>query len=109
MPVFQPPGTINAQTHLPNEDLTLELADFYKVFGDCSRLRILFTLLDNELYVNEIAEILGMSQSAVSHQLRILRQHKLVKVKKEGKTSIYSLGDDHVYRILTQGLEHLSH
>lgn len=109
MPVFQVPGAIKAQAHLPNEDLTLELADFYKVFGDCSRLRILFALVDNELYVNEIAEVLGMSQSAVSHQLRVLRQNKLVKVKKEGKTSVYSLSDDHVYRILTQGLEHLSH
>lgn len=109
MSVFHAPGSENAQSHLPGQNLSLELADFYKVFGDFSRIRILFSLLDNELYVNELADLLGMSQSAVSHQLRILRQNKLVKVRKDGKTSLYSLGDDHVYRILTQGLEHLSH
>lgn len=108
MPVFHPPDA-EIQKHLPGEKITLELADFFKVFGDYSRLRILFALLDNELYVNELADILEMSQSAVSHQLRILRQSKLVKVRKDGKTSVYSLDDEHVYRILTQGLEHLSH
>jgi DNA-binding transcriptional ArsR family regulator len=106
--VFHPPGSIKTQNHLPSEKLSLELADFYKVFGDFSRIRILFALLDNKLYVNELADLLDMSQSAVSHQLRILRQHKLVRVKKDGKTSVYSLDDDHVYRILTEGLEHLS-
>jgi len=109
MSVFRAPGSELAQNHLPSEKLSLELADFYKVFGDFSRIRILFALLDNELYVNELADILGMSQSAVSHQLRILRQNRLVKVRKDGKTSLYSLDDDHVYRILTQGLEHISH
>lgn len=109
MSVFRAPGTESDQSHLPGQKISLELADFYKVFGDFSRIRILFSLLDNELYVNELADFLGMSQSAVSHQLRILRQNKLVKVRKDGKTSLYSLGDDHVYRILTQGLEHLSH
>ncbi|NLI91219.1 MAG: helix-turn-helix transcriptional regulator [Peptococcaceae bacterium] len=109
MSVFRAPGSQKAQGHVPSEQLSLELADFYKVFGDFSRIRILFSLLDNELYVNELADLLGMSQSAVSHQLRILRQNKLVKVRKDGKTSIYSLDDDHVYRILTQGLEHISH
>jgi DNA-binding transcriptional ArsR family regulator len=109
MSVFRPPGPENGQRHLPSEQLSLELADFYKVFGDFSRIRILFSLVDNELYVNELADLLGMSQSAVSHQLRILRQHRLVRVRKEGKTSRYSLDDDHVYRILTQGLEHISH
>ncbi|RNC62952.1 MAG: HTH-type transcriptional repressor CzrA [Candidatus Dichloromethanomonas elyunquensis] len=109
MSVFRPPGSQKTQSDLPSEQLSLELADFYKVFGDFSRIRILFSLLDNELYVNELADLLDMSQSAVSHQLRILRQNKLVKVRKEGKMSIYSLDDDHVYRILTQGLEHISH
>lgn len=109
MSVFHPPSLENTNSHLPGEKLSLELADFYKVFGDFSRIRILFVLLDNELYVNEISDLLKMSQSAVSHQLRILRQNRLVKVRKDGKTSLYSLGDDHVYRILTQGLEHLSH
>ncbi|MGI6451555.1 MAG: ArsR/SmtB family transcription factor [Desulfitobacteriia bacterium] len=109
MSVFRAPEPEVACNYLPGASLSLELADFYKVFGDVSRIRILFVLLDNELYVNEIAELLQMSQSAVSHQLRILRQNKLVKVRKEGKNSLYSLDDEHVYRILTQGLEHLSH
>lgn len=108
MSVFRAPGSVEAQSHLPGIKVSLELADFYKVFGDFSRIRILFALLDNELYVNELADLLNMSQSAVSHQLRILRQNRLVKVRKDGKTSLYSLDDDHVYRILTQGLEHLS-
>lgn len=108
MSVFHAPLAESEPSHLPGEQLSLELADFYKVFGDVSRIRILFALLDNELYVNELADLLGMSQSAVSHQLRILRQNKLVKVRKDGKTSLYSLSDEHVYRILTQGLEHLS-
>ncbi len=109
MSVFRAPGSVTAQNQLPSEKLSLELADFYKVFSDYSRIRILFALLDNELYVNELADILGMSQSAVSHQLMILRQYRLVKVRKDGKTSLYTLDDDHVYRILTQGLEHISH
>ncbi|UWG97795.1 metalloregulator ArsR/SmtB family transcription factor [Dehalobacter sp. DCM] len=108
MSLFQAPGSEKARHNLPGTALSLELADFYKVFGDVSRIRILFALLDNELYVNEIADTLGMSQSAVSHQLRILRQNKLVSINRKGKTSVYSLNDDHVYRILTQGLEHLS-
>lgn len=109
MSVFRAPRPEKALNQLPGEKLSMELADFYKVFGDFSRIRILFALIDNELYVNELAELLGMGQSAISHQLRILRQNKLVKVHKDGKTSLYSLNDDHVYRILTQGLEHLSH
>lgn len=109
MSLFRAPGTEESLNHLPGVNLSLELADFYKVFGDFSRIRILFALLDSELYVNELADLLKMSQSAVSHQLRILRQNRLVKVRKDGKTSLYSLDDDHVYRILTQGLEHLSH
>lgn len=109
MSVFTSPEAQRALKHIPSEDLSIELADFYKVFGDYARIRILFALLDNELCVNDLAGILNMSQSAVSHQLRVLRQNRLVKVRKEGKLSIYSLDDDHVYRILTQGLEHLSH
>lgn len=108
MSVFHAPGPEPTKKDVPGTKLSLELADFYKVFGDVSRIRILFALLDNELYVNELADILSMSQSAVSHQLRILRQNKLVSVHRQGKTSVYSLNDDHVYRILTQGLEHLS-
>ncbi|HHV64644.1 MAG TPA: helix-turn-helix transcriptional regulator [Peptococcaceae bacterium] len=109
MSVFRAPETKTAPNYLPGTDLALELAEFYKVFGDISRIRILFALLDNELYVNELADLLNMSQSAVSHQLRILRQNKLVKVRKDGKNSLYSLDDEHVYRILTHGLEHISH
>ncbi|MFA6808253.1 MAG: metalloregulator ArsR/SmtB family transcription factor [Eubacteriales bacterium] len=103
------PMAENTISHLPSEDISIELADFYKVFGDYARIRILFALLNNELCVNDLANVLNMSQSALSHQLRILRQNRLVKNKREGKLSFYSLDDDHVYRILTQGLEHLSH
>jgi len=109
MSIFQSPDPATSRSDLPSEKILLELADFYKVFGDYSRIKILFALLDCELSVNELAETLEMSQSAVSHQLRILRQNKLVKMRRSGKNSLYSLGDDHVYKILTQGLEHLSH
>ncbi|NLP43180.1 MAG: helix-turn-helix transcriptional regulator [Peptococcaceae bacterium] len=109
MSIFQSPEPATNHSVLPSEKILLELAEFYKVFGDYSRIRILFALLDCELSVNELAETLEMSQSAVSHQLRILRQNKLVKIRKSGRNSLYSLGDDHVYKILTQGLEHLSH
>jgi len=109
MSIFQSPEPAPSHIGLPSDKILLELSDFYKVFGDYSRIRILFALLDCELSVNELADTLEMSQSAVSHQLRILRQNKLVKMRKSGKNSLYSLGDEHVYKILTQGLEHLSH
>lgn len=83
------------------------LAELFKVFGDPTRIRILYTLLQGELCVQEIADRLSMTQSAISHQLRILKQMALVRFRREGKTVYYSLADDHVATIMAQGLEHV--
>ena len=93
--------------HLPDEDDMAELAELYKVFGDSTRVRILCTLSQSELCVCDLAEVLKLSQSAVSHQLRILKQAHLVKFRREGKSVIYSLSDDHVYTMLAQGMTHI--
>lgn len=85
------------------------LADLFKVFGDPTRIKILYLLLKGELCVNDIAASLGMSQSSISHQLKTLKQHRLVKFRRDGKTIFYSLDDDHVVNILSQGLEHIEH
>ncbi len=92
---------------LPDEDLLYDLAELYKIFGDSTRVRILYTLFSEELCVCEIAELLGMTLSAISHQLRILRTSKLVTARKDGRTVYYRLSDDHVRRILDQGMEHV--
>lgn len=92
---------------MPGEDTMRELADFYKVFGDATRIRILCILLQAEVCVCDLAELLGMTQSAISHQLRILKQAKLVKNRREGKTVYYSLADDHIQTIISQGMEHI--
>lgn len=84
-----------------------ELTDFFKVFADYTRLRILQSLMDGGLCVSEIAEKLEMEQSAISHQLRVIKQMKLVKATREGKQMVYSLADDHIYTIITMGLEHV--
>jgi len=91
----------------PSEDLLYDLAELYKVFGDSTRIRILYLLFESELCVCDIANMLNMSQSAVSHQLRILKQAKLVKFRREGKSIIYSLADEHVRSIINQGMEHV--
>lgn len=96
------------EQELENEFL-FELADFFKIFGDGTRIRILQLLLAGEKNVGELAEALDMSQSAVSHQLRILRQNDLVKYRKEGKTVFYSLDDEHVRVVLEQGMTHIRH
>ncbi len=85
------------------------LADLFKVFGDPTRIKVLYLLLKGELCVNDIAASLGMSQSSISHQLKVLKQHRLVKFRRDGKTIFYSLDDDHVVNILSQGLEHIEH
>ena len=92
---------------LPDEDLLLDLAELFKIFGDSSRIKILFALLGKELAVGELAEVLGMTQSAVSHQLRILKTNGLVRYRREGKSVIYALSDEHVSKILNMGLEHI--
>ena len=96
-----------AQRSMPQEDALFSLADLFKIFGDSTRLRILYVLYDTELCVCDIAQLLGMQISAISHQLRVLKQASLVKFRKSGKTVYYSLADDHVHSILAQGMEHI--
>ncbi len=91
----------------PDEDLLYDLAELYKVFGDSTRIRILYALFESEVCVCDLAQLLGMTQSAVSHQLRVLKNAKLVAYRREGKTVFYSLADGHVRTILGQGMEHL--
>lgn len=93
--------------HLPPEDLLYDLAELFKVFGDSTRVKILYVLFQRELCVCDMAQLLGMTQSAVSHQLRILKANSLVKFRRQGKTVFYSLDDDHVRSILALGMEHL--
>ena len=90
-----------------NENTLYDVAELFKNFSDSTRIRILYTLFDKELSVSEICELLSMNQSAISHQLRILKNAKLVKNRREGKTIYYSLDDDHVYNIISQGIEHV--
>ncbi|MBE5766737.1 MAG: helix-turn-helix transcriptional regulator [Clostridiales bacterium] len=92
---------------MPEEDVLYDLAELFKVFGDTTRIRILYALFEAELCVCDIAQLLGLSQTAVSHQLRILKVNKMVKSRREGKTVFYSLLDDHVRRIINQGMEHV--
>ena len=95
------------EEHMPPDEVACDLADLYKVFSDTTRIRILYALSCSELCVNDISVVIGMSQSAISHQLRVLKQAKLVKYRKEGKTVFYSLADSHIHAILNQGLEHV--
>ena len=92
---------------LPDEDILADVAELFKVFGDSTRTRILSALFEAELCVCDIASLLGMTKSAVSHQLRILRQTKVVKNRKQGKEVYYSLDDEHISRIYKMALEHL--
>ena len=92
---------------LPDDDDLYDLAELFKVFGDSTRIRILFVLFESEMCVCDIAQLLNMTQSAISHQLRILKQSKLVKSRREGKSVFYSLADGHVRTIIAQGREHI--
>ena len=104
------PGLVEkAARLLPREEALYDLAELFKVFGDSTRVRILYALFESELCVCDLSELLGMTQSAVSHQLRILKDAKLVRFRREGKSIIYALDDDHVRQILRVGLEHLMH
>ena len=93
---------------LPDEETLYDLAELFKIFGDSSRIRILYALFESELCVGDMAQLLGMSVSAVSHQLRILKNSKLVRFRREGKTIFYALDDEHVRSILSIGMEHLA-
>lgn len=92
---------------LPDEDMLFDVAELFKIFGDSTRIRILTALSQAELCVCDVATILNMTKSAVSHQLRILRQAKLVKNRRSGKEVYYSLDDDHVYKIINLALDHI--
>lgn len=92
---------------IPELEVMFELADLFKVFGDSTRLRILFTLFEDERSVGEIAEFLNMEQSTISHQLRVLRTNKLVKIRRDGKQIFYSLDDEHINKIIEMGLDHI--
>ncbi len=92
---------------MPAEEHLYDLAELFKVFGDSTRIRILYVLFESELCVCDLAQILGLTQTACSHQLRVLKMNKLVKSRREGKIVFYSLADDHVRRIINQGMEHI--
>ena len=92
---------------MPGEDTLYDLAELFRIFGDSTRIRILYVLFEEEMCVCDIAQLLGMTQSAISHQLRALKNTRLVKARREGKTVFYSLADDHVKTILQMGLEHV--
>ena len=93
---------------LPEEEVLYDLGDFFKILGDSTRIKILSALFQSEMCVCDIAALLGMTQSAISHQLRVLKQGRLVKHRKDGKVVYYSLDDDHIKHIIDQGLTHIS-
>jgi len=92
---------------MPGEEELYDLAELFKVFADSTRIKILYVLFESEMCVCDIAQLIEMSQSAISHQLRVLKQAKLVKFRREGKTVFYSLSDDHVRTMINQGIEHI--
>ncbi len=94
--------------NMPDEETLSDLADLFKLFGDSTRMKILFVLFKEEMCVCDLAESLNMTQSAVSHQLKSLKQGRLIKNRREGKSIFYSLADDHVRTIVSMGLEHIS-
>ena len=96
-----------APADMPDDEVLYELADLFRVFGDSTRIKILYALHDQELCVQDIAAAVGLSQSAVSHQLRVLKDSKLVRFRRDGKTVYYALDDDHVRSILSLGMEHI--
>ncbi len=97
----------NVHKKMPEEEEISDLSDLFKVFGDSTRLKILFVLFEAEVCVCDLAELLSMTQSAISHQLKVLKQSKLVNSRREGKSIFYSLADGHVRSIIAQGREHI--
>ncbi|BCI60370.1 metalloregulator ArsR/SmtB family transcription factor [[Clostridium] leptum] len=94
-------------SYLPADEILYDLAELFKVFGDSTRIKILYVLFESEMCVGDIAQLLKLTQTAVSHQLRVLKNNKLVKFRREGKVVFYSLADDHVRSIIGQGMEHI--
>lgn len=99
---------LEVEHHMPNDEALYDLAEFFKVFADSTRIKILYVLLKGEVCVCDLADILGVTQSAVSHQLRLLKQMDLVRFRRDGKTIFYSLADSHIQTILNQGFEHIN-
>jgi len=95
------------RAEMPADETLYDLAELFKIFGDSTRIRILYALFEAEMCVCDIAELLNMTQSAISHQLRLLKQSKLVKNRRDGKTVYYSLADDHVRTVINQGMDHI--
>lgn len=93
---------------MPADETLYDLAELYKIFGDSTRIKILYVLLESEMCVCDISTLLGISQSAISHQLKLLKQSDLVRPRRDGKTVFYSLADDHVKTIISNGMEHIS-
>ena len=98
----------HVENTMPNEEVLFELSELFKTFGDSTRIRILFCLFIDEMCVCDIAHILTMTQSAISHQLAILKRKKLIRARRDGKAMFYSLADDHVRTIIGQGMEHVN-
>ncbi|MFI3167537.1 MAG: metalloregulator ArsR/SmtB family transcription factor [Bacillota bacterium] len=98
-----------AEKNIPSDSVAFDLSDFFKIFSDSTRIKVLFAIKDYELCVHDIAVMLGMQQPAVSHQLKVLRHCKIVKTRRDGKKTLYSLDDHHIFEILDVGLTHLSH
>lgn len=98
----------DVNTHMPNEEVLFDLSELFKVFGDSTRIRILYCLFASEMCVCDIAMLLNMTQSAISHQLSVLKKSKLVKSRRQGKTVLYSLADGHVRTMIDQGIEHVT-
>ena len=98
---------VEVMEQMPNEELLYDVAELFRVFGDSTRIRIMCALMDRELRVGDLADALQMTQSAVSHQLRLLKTNKLVKFRRDGKNMLYSLDDDHVRSIISIGMEHV--
>ena len=100
-------ATATLFSEMPDEELLFDVADLFKAFSDTTRIKILFALMNGGLSVNEITAAVGCTQSAVSHQLRILKQARLVRFRREGRNIVYSLADDHVNTMLSQGMTHI--
>ena len=105
--ILHPDLISSVNKDMPDEEMLYDLAELFRIFGDSTRIKILYVLFEAEMCVCDIAELLRMTQSAISHQLRVLKQSKLVKFRREGKTIYYSLADDHVRTIIGMGMEHL--
>jgi len=105
--MIHPDVVERVREQLPPDETLYDLAELFKMFGDSTRVKILYALLESELCVCDLAKLMEVTQSAVSHQLRVLKANKLVKFRREGKTVYYSLADQHVVRILSQGMEHI--